>query len=320
MFFIFRVRAMAGLAAGIFLLMAAIFALAYTTPAAVAQDSKYPYGQGLLWKIEKDGVEAPSYVFGTYHARSRGIVSIPKDVKEVSDALRKATTLGLEIVRLVDPDLETRMVYREGTLLDGRTLDMIVGREMMDKLRAIARKRRVHTAFLHALKPIAAIGLVSGSDEQWALAADNKIVLDNWIEIEAIRQGKKIVPVEDRFEHFFVYPQLPEDEQVRLLKWHVARFASLEERVKRNVDAYRARNIDVFYDVWKEELAQLSPKGAKIWHRALLGYRNEQMVEFGAEYFEAGGFFMAVGALHLPGDDGVLALLAARGFKVSRVW
>jgi hypothetical protein len=33
-----------------------------------------------------------------------------------------------------------------------------------------------------------------------------------------------------------------------------------------------------------------------------------------------GGAFIAIGALHLPGETGLLSLLAAQGYQISRVY
>lgn len=48
--------------------------------------------------------------------------------------------------------------------------------------------------------------------------------------------------------------------------------------------------------------------------------RNRRMVERMARHVNQGGAFVAVGALHLSGENGILRLLEKRGYKVSRVY
>jgi uncharacterized protein len=44
------------------------------------------------------------------------------------------------------------------------------------------------------------------------------------------------------------------------------------------------------------------------------------MVERMTDRLAEGGAFVAVGALHLPGERGILNLLARRGYRISRVY
>ena len=53
--------------------------------------------------------------------------------------------------------------------------------------------------------------------------------------------------------------------------------------------------------------------------RLLLGARNERWLPFVEQLVAEGGGFLAVGAGHLPGTDGLVALLRARGYQVTRV-
>jgi uncharacterized protein len=48
--------------------------------------------------------------------------------------------------------------------------------------------------------------------------------------------------------------------------------------------------------------------------------RNLRMVERMTDRLAEGGVFVAVGALHLPGERGILNLLAGRGYRISRVY
>ena len=58
---------------------------------------------------------------------------------------------------------------------------------------------------------------------------------------------------------------------------------------------------------------------AKIDKR-LLEDRNHRMVERMLPRFDEGGAFIAIGAAHLPGESGVLALLERRGYTVTRLY
>ena len=48
--------------------------------------------------------------------------------------------------------------------------------------------------------------------------------------------------------------------------------------------------------------------------------RNQRMAERLLDKIDGGGAFVAVGALHLPGEQGLVHLMEESGYKVSRVY
>ncbi|HEV3043732.1 MAG TPA: TraB/GumN family protein, partial [Roseiarcus sp.] len=52
----------------------------------------------------------------------------------------------------------------------------------------------------------------------------------------------------------------------------------------------------------------------------LLRERNHVMVDRAKPLIEAGGAFIAVGAFHLSGKDGLVALLRGDGFTLTPLW
>ncbi len=54
--------------------------------------------------------------------------------------------------------------------------------------------------------------------------------------------------------------------------------------------------------------------------RLLLVGRNATMAERAAPLLNVGGAFIAVGALHLPGKEGLIERLRAQGYRVTKVW
>jgi len=65
----------------------------------------------------------------------------------------------------------------------------------------------------------------------------------------------------------------------------------------------------------KNELAAL-----KNFEQALIVKRNKIMSLRAKPIIEKGNMFMAVGALHLPGPDGLVTLLRKAGYKLSVVY
>ncbi|MDX2156599.1 MAG: TraB/GumN family protein [Hyphomicrobiaceae bacterium] len=78
------------------------------------------------------------------------------------------------------------------------------------------------------------------------------------------------------------------------------------------------------------EIAKVWPLQMEMWRQAgfdtaafasfrreLLTVRNARMRDAALPVLAEGGAFIAVGALHLVGEDGLVALLRAAGFEVT---
>ena len=67
--------------------------------ARAARADELTDGQGLLWRVERDGV-APSYLFGTIHSTDDGAAAIARRAAEVA---AKATIVATELGGPFDP-------------------------------------------------------------------------------------------------------------------------------------------------------------------------------------------------------------------------
>jgi hypothetical protein len=88
------------------------------------------------------------------------------------------------------------------------------------------------------------------------------------------------------------------------------------------VDAYLARDLAGLWRISQESRGGGSEERRlnEVLMRRLLHERNIRMAERSEARLREGGAFIAVGALHLYGDGGVLSLLEQRGWRVTRVY
>jgi uncharacterized protein YbaP (TraB family) len=89
---------------------------------------------------------------------------------------------------------------------------------------------------------------------------------------------------------------------------------------ERLLNAYLARDLDKLLSLSERYLQGSDSALAERFRIAALDRRNRRMAERLRPLFEKGGYFVAVGALHLPGKEGVLDRLLDSGFSVRRVY
>ena len=66
-----------------------------------------------------------------------------------------------------------------------------------------------------------------------------------------------------------------------------------------------------------EQMDVLSPSARSYFLSEGIDARNRRMLRNAMPYLEEGRVFIAVGALHLPGEHGLIGLLREAGFELS---
>jgi uncharacterized protein YbaP (TraB family) len=148
------------------------------------------------------------------------------------------------------------------------------------------------------------------------------IILDNLLMIDARNRGKTVVALETIDEQIAAMNDLPEDTQIALLRHAEANYDRIQQAFAPLRDAYLARDLAA---IWKINDEMMAGEGEIVVHNerfldSLLYQRNRRFVERLAPLLDQGRSFAAVGALHLYGPRGALALLAARGYRVTRIY
>jgi uncharacterized protein YbaP (TraB family) len=86
------------------------------------------------------------------------------------------------------------------------------------------------------------------------------------------------------------------------------------------LQAYLQRDLAAMWRIGEADMArrpELKPL-KEVFYQRLLFDRNTRMVERMRPQLKSGAAFIAVGALHLYGDKGLLSLLAREGYTVTR--
>ena len=286
------------------LAVAVLFVLAWTIPATAQR-----FDQGLLWRVEGGGVPA-SHVFGSIHLSDKRVTQVPPAVTRALGEARSLTIeLGFDPANIIA--LASRMVF-----LDGRNLSGAVGRELYDRTAALTGKLGIPEPALEMFKPWA-IALLLSVPQQ-----NPEEVLDHVLASTARTQGKPVHELETVDEQVQVFDGMDERDQAVLLRRAVENYERLAGIIDRVIAAYLARDLAAMSRI-NDETAGGSPELQRLNRvvtRRLLDERNLRMAERMHARLKEGGAFVAVGALHLHGDRGVLAELERRGWRVTRVY
>lgn len=286
--------------------LAAGLALALPLPAAGAGD----YAHGLLWRVDKPGVE-PSHVFGTLHASDPRLAPLPPPVLE---AFAQSRSLMLEYVA----DQYGRERFLEAAVyFDGRTLEQDIGHEHFE--RAVA-----------AMRPIGLPRDVVGKLKPWGVLLNLRISRqpagavppDARLFALARKRRMPVSQIENVEEQVFTFDEMRLDSQVALLKHFLEHRAELDLLAERTLQAYVARDLQGIWDAQRDYArrhSEIAPHHAELMKRVVLD-RSVVMAFRMQRELRRGRAFVAVGALHLYGERGILALLEEDGYRAERVY
>ena len=294
------------------LLTAALFfsALAYLATPASAQGQ--PYSQGRLWMVEAAGV-APSYLVGTMHSADPAIATPWPALAAVMDAVDSIT------VELVLDDDATMAMGQAMILTDGRTLGDIAGPGRMARIAAVGANYGLPPEMLQQLWPWAVSMVFSVPPSELQRQSAGEPMLDNALREHGEARGIAIYGIETVEEQIAVFADYSEEDQLALLDFTLEMHSRVEMEFNKMRSAWLAGDLGGLYDAAMDMPLTESAGLVENFVTRLVQERNYRMAERIAPLLDQGNALIAVGALHLPGEEGVLALLEERGYVVSPV-
>jgi uncharacterized protein YbaP (TraB family) len=268
-----------------------------------------------MWRVKTDHAEI--YLFGTLHALPPGL---NWRTKAYDVAYAEAKTVWFEAaLDGADPQTLQNMLARYGMDPD-RRLSQKLPPDALAQLERQADLRRIDH-----LRPWAAALMLS---MQPMLNQGAKVETGADLTMTRVARGeaKTIRTFESLEDQVRVFASLPEVAEVRYLTEVIRERAPPMVTTKATPAGPSPEDLE---QAWMDgDLARLGPAlvgGMKAdnpgLYDALLKRRNLAWADtLTKELAEGSGVELVnVGALHLVGDDGLPALLAARGFKIERV-
>lgn len=291
--------------------------------AAQAEAAAVPNHEGLFWKVHKDGV-APSYLYGTMHVTDPRILNMSSDLRR---AIKAADIVVIETLDILDP------VKAQGTILMNPDLTMftdgsLVTTRMSDEDRLFfeqeLQRRGIALAMVSRMKPWLLFGMLGVSECEMARKMSGTDVLDVKIVKRAQETGKDIQGLETMLEQISVMAALPIEFQTKGLIETLRMGDMMTDVMETMTQLYLDEQVALFKPLMTEVAKNLD--GADIddaeygaFEQKVIVDRNVRMAKRSAPILEKGNALIAVGALHLPGKQGLIELLKNEGYQVTRV-
>ena len=288
-------------------MLAALSVVALLPRGAGAAPAKTRYGRGLLWRVSRRNV-APSYIFGTIHLADPRVLDLPDPVLE---AFMRCKRLLVETVLARS---EEARFFEAEQFEDGARLEALIGADAFAKVAAQLRARKVPEEVIARIKPWAALANLTVTPEDY-----DRFTLDQQLIRLARKRGIRVLGLEGVEEQIAVFDGIPMETQVALLRHGLEHRDFLVSMIEPTIQAWLKRDLIGIRAV-HERIAAHYPEIAvhyRILHQRVVRDRSVVMAHRLFFPLRQGGSFIAVGADHLHGDDGLLALVQAQGYRLT---
>ncbi len=258
----------------------------------------------LFWSVN-DSQGQRGHLIGTIHSEDPRVLDFAGPLLE---ALGASQVFAMELV----PDLTNLAALAERMQLPPESsLETIVGPQRLDALQRALGRYGVTPAQVDRMQPWAAMLTLSVPPAQTGL------FMDFALSLRASGRGVKVVGLETLDEQLAFLEGMSPQQQLALLDHAIAESPRVQQVHDEMIAVYLANDLG---ELFKQALASLEDLEASVRDRFLregIEARNRHMLENMLPLLGQGGAFIAVGALHLPGESGLLELLRQQGYRLE---
>jgi len=263
----------------------------------------------LCWRISGKGLKQPSYLFGTMHVSDKRVFNFGERVTKAFDG-SKAYAMELDPQKAMSMSVLTSLMMKDGNTIK----KLLPDSDYVFADSVIKASTGASLALFDKMEPVIISALLEeGSMGMSASDTSNMSdEMDLYLYNKAKKQKKKLIGVESVDEQIAALHSLSYKEQADMLLETIEDMKKPAGGSDRDLlKYYISQDLDSLLSMSDEQ--QMPPK----FYKALVTDRNIRMADRIDGFVQKQPTFVAVGALHLPGDGGVIALLRKKGYTVE---
>ena len=269
------------------------------------------FDHGKLWEIRKDK-GSKSYIFGTMHSKDSRILHLPGVVMQAlnrSNVFMMETTLSQKAMS----QIQAMMLAPAGENISAQ-----LSPERIDQLKPIIAEYDMPIEVVTRFKIWATASIISQPPSSRMQKGEQLKLLDRELEKLARGQGKSVIALELATDQLNIFDDLSKAAQLELLDSAIKDNAELDVEIEKLTQHYLRGETGWFFCNMEDDLKAASPEIRDFVLNKLIINRNHHMAKGIAAQISNASGFVAIGALHLPGKQGVLKLLENEGFSIRR--
>ncbi len=263
--------------------------------------------KGLLWKVtSKSGKK--SFLFGTIHSEDARVLDYPDVLLE---SLKETSVFAMELV----PNMPTlsrlmeAMRYPDQVFLEDK-----IGAELYQQVKTKLLAYGLPESGIKHLKLWAAAMTLSVPPPETGM------FLDFSLSLRAASMGARLTALETLDEQVGFLEGMLEEDQLTMLRQAVLESDQMQQQNEAMIEIWLSRDLAKLTEVARAQMAEMEPRIAEWFQVEGIDKRNKVMLTRAMPLLEQGGVFVAVGALHLSGDTGLIKLLRETGFQLEPLW
>jgi uncharacterized protein len=263
-----------------------------------------------LWKVE-DGKGASAYLLGSLHVLTADAYPLPATIDKAF-AESKTLVEEVDLDEMNDP-MQMMAALSKAMLTGGQTLDQLISADTYAEVRKRAEAYGMPMLALDRMKPwLVAVTLMAPTLQSAGFKPE--LGIDRHYFDRAKEKGLKREALETLAYQLDRFDQMPIALQQELLK---ATIEDLDTQVSGVKDMVRAWSTGDLGTIEKLTLTAFL-ESPELYRLLLLERNHNWMPHVERCLSENAGCFVVVGAAHLVGKDGMPALLAKKGYKVTQ--
>ncbi len=273
----------------------------------------------LLWKISGNGLAQPSYIMGTHHLAPlhikdsiAGMLKAMDETQQVYGELKMTDVQSPAVMQLMQKMIMIESDTTLQSLLTPQEYELANKYSKENLKMDLAMVPKIKPAFLiNNMTVILYMKKVQNYNPQEQL--------DSYFQIQAAQQGKAVAGLETpEFQFDLLYNKTSLKRQAQQL---MCLFNNIDTAIRQLKDltvAYMHQDLEAMMKISDERFNNnCDPLPQEI--EILIYNRNKSWASMLPSIMKDKPTFVAVGALHLPGEKGLLNLLKKQGYTVEPV-